>query len=132
MTRPPLGALEIGTKRYLGLLLAVGLASICSSSSAAERITLVAGGGTDTNTTLPIPAATAKLSAPFGVDFDSDNNLYLVEMTGNRVRKLDASGLLTVIAGTGAKGNSGDGGDALHATLYICDSGNNRVLRIEK
>jgi DNA-binding beta-propeller fold protein YncE len=75
-----------------------------SFSCAAERIVLVAGGGTDTNTTAPIKATEAKLDGPFGVDFDSAGNLYLVEMTGHRVRKLDKNGLLTVVAGTGEKG----------------------------
>ena len=70
----------------------------------AERVVLVAGDGSNTNTSTPIKATQAKLSAPFGVDFDRDGNLYLVEMTGQRVRKLDKSGLLSVIAGTGEKG----------------------------
>jgi len=73
-------------------------------SADAARIHLVAGGGTNTNTTAPIKATEARLSAPFGVDFDSAGNLYLVEMTGQRVRKLDKTGMLTVIAGTGEKG----------------------------
>ena len=62
---------------------------VAPSSSIAERIVLVAGGGSDTNTTTPIQATSAKLSSPFGVDFDAAGNLYLVEMTGQRVRKLD-------------------------------------------
>jgi sugar lactone lactonase YvrE len=72
--------------------------------NAAERMVLVAGGGADTNTSVPIKATEAKLDSPFGVDFDSAGNLYLVEMTGNRVRKLDKNGVLTVVAGTGEKG----------------------------
>jgi hypothetical protein len=73
-------------------------------SARAESVVLVAGGGSDTNTTTPIQATSAKLSSPFGVDFDSAGNLYLVELTGNRVRKLDKDGMLTVVAGTGEKG----------------------------
>jgi len=42
---------------------------------AAERIVLVAGGGADTNTTVPIKATAAKLDSPFGVDFDAAGNL---------------------------------------------------------
>lgn len=72
--------------------------------SAAERVVLVAGGGVNTNTSVPIKATEAKLDSPFGVDFDAAGNLYLVEMTGNRVRKLDRNGMLTVVAGTGEKG----------------------------
>jgi sugar lactone lactonase YvrE len=82
----------------------LGLFLAACSVGASERIILVAGGGANTNTTSPLPALSAKLTAPFGVDFDSSGNLYLVEMTANRARKLDASGTLSVIAGTGEKG----------------------------
>jgi sugar lactone lactonase YvrE len=70
----------------------------------AEKIVLVAGGGSDTNTVVPVNATEARLSAPFGVDFDPQGNLYLVEMTGQRVRKLDKTGMLSVMAGTGEMG----------------------------
>jgi len=72
--------------------------------SKAARVILVAGGGTNTDTSVPIKATEAKLSSPFGVDFDDAGNLYLVEMTDGRVRKLSKDGMLAVIAGTGEKG----------------------------
>jgi DNA-binding beta-propeller fold protein YncE len=66
-------------------------------------------------------------------------------MNGLRVRKIDKSGLLTVIAGSGAKGSSGDGGPALQAQfngphnlavtpdgeIYVADTWNNRVRKID-
>src|SRR5689334_23723374 len=70
----------------------------------AERVVLVAGGGSNIDTTAPVKATDAKLDGPFGVDFGRDGTLYLVEMTGCRVRKLDRSGMLSVVAGTGEKG----------------------------
>jgi outer membrane protein assembly factor BamB len=73
-------------------------------SKAAERVVLVAGGGENADSSVPVKATEAKLDSPFGVDFDLAGNLYLVEMTGNHVRKLDKKGMLTVIAGTGEKG----------------------------
>ena len=78
--------------------------ALFSTNLLADRVVLVAGGGSNTNTTIPIKATEAKLNGPFGVDFDRGGNLYLVEMTGHRVRKLDRSGMLSVIAGTGEKG----------------------------
>jgi DNA-binding beta-propeller fold protein YncE len=115
------------------------------SSLGGERIVLVAGGGSDTNTTSPLTPTAAKLSAPFGVDFDKAGNLYLVEMTGNRVRKLGRDGLLTVVAGTGAKGFGGDNGPVLPAQfdgmhnlavaangdIYLADTWNKRVRKID-
>src|SRR5215211_5385833 len=55
------------------------------------------------------------LTSPFGIDFDAAGDLYFVELTGQRVRKLDRSGALSTVAGTGRKGNSGDGGPAREA-----------------
>src|SRR5690348_4172249 len=75
----------------------------------ADKLVLVAGGGTKAGDCL---ATEAKLIAPFGVDFDKAGNMYIVEMTGYRVHKVDAKGMLTTIAGTGKKGDAGDGGPA--------------------
>ena len=104
----------------------------------AARVVLVAGGGTNTNTTAPIKATEAKLSAPFGVDFDPAGNLCLVEMTGQRVRRLDKTGMLTVIAGTGEKGAQNGPGlsaqfNGIHnlaisvSQIFLADTWNNRV-----
>lgn len=116
--------------------LSLGLHAV--ASPAAERIVLVAGGGVDTNTTTPLKALDAKLNGPFGVEFDGQGNLYLVEMTGHRVRKLDKTGMLSVIAGTGEKG--AEDGPGLHAKfngihnlaihgddLLLADTWNNSV-----
>ncbi len=116
----------------LTILLAAPLSCIPAS------LELVAGGGVDTNTTAPLRAAEAKLSSPFGVDFDSAGNLYLVEMTGQRVRRLDKSGMLAVTAGTGEKGPKDGPGRtaqfngihnlAIHGDdLLLADTWNNSV-----
>jgi sugar lactone lactonase YvrE len=118
---------------------------LCPGHILAERIVLVAGGGSNTNPAAPLKPTEAQLSSPFGVDFDRSGNLYLVEMTGHRVRKIDSSGLLRVIAGTGATGDTGDGGPALEARfngmhslavapsgdLYLADTWNHRVRKID-
>ena len=63
----------------------------------------------------------------------------------NRVRKIDPEGIITTVAGTGARGFGGDGGPATAAkldspvglaidsanNLYIADQGNNRVRRVD-
>jgi sugar lactone lactonase YvrE len=85
------------------------------------------------------------LNQPFGIDFDKAGNFYLVELQGQRVLKVDPKGTFTIVAGTGAKGNGGDGGPLLKATfngmhslaatpdgiLYVADTWNNRVRRID-
>jgi len=71
---------------------------------AAEKIVLVAGGsevGTD------IPAVRAKLSLPFGIDFDQSGAAYVVELSGHRVLKID-HGSLHLVAGNGTEGKASE------------------------
>jgi DNA-binding beta-propeller fold protein YncE len=108
----------------------------------AEKIVLVAGGNEDA---VGIPAARAKLNEPFGVDFDAQGNLFIVEMvSGNRLLKVDAKGLLTHVSGQPAAGDAGDGGPALAAQFHgphnlavlpsgdvlLADTWNGRVRRV--
>ena len=86
-----------------------------------------------------------QLHSPFGVDFDAAGNMYLVELEGGRVHKLDTAGVLSTIAGDGSKNYTGDGGPAAKATfngmhniavtpagdLYIADSWNHCVRKID-
>ncbi len=86
-----------------------------------------------------------ELRAPFGMDADRNGNLLIVELTGQRVRRLDSSGRLSTIAGTGEKGSGGDGGPASRAQfngmhnlavapggdIFIADTWNRRVRRID-
>ena len=68
----------------------------------AEKIVLVAGGGAAEK---DAPATECKLREPFDVEYLPSGEMLIAEMTGgNRVLKIDACGVLRVIAGTGAKG----------------------------
>ncbi len=82
-----------------------------------------------------------ELSLPFGVAVDAAGNLFVAEFGKNRVSKVSAGGAVSVLAGSGVAGYSGDGGAAASAMLktpqgvavdaagnvYIADTGNNRV-----
>jgi sugar lactone lactonase YvrE len=89
-------------------------------------------------------AATATdLDHPSALALDSDGRLYIVD--GNRLRRVNADGTMTTIAGSGRAGSAGDGGPATSAELdgpqaiavdsagdvFIADSGNNRVRRVD-
>src|SRR5678816_2534021 len=54
--------------------------------------------------------ASGELKEPFAIDWDKSGTAYIAEMGGNRISALDKSGKLSVLAGTGEKGLSGDGG----------------------
>jgi DNA-binding beta-propeller fold protein YncE len=126
---------------YAGLV-SVTLALAGSAPRNARRVILVAGGGTGGDGG---PATQAHLQTPFGVASDKSGNLFFVEMTGHKVRKIDPKGVLTTIAGTGTKGDGGDGGPATQAQfngmhslavapngdVYVTDTWNSRVRKID-
>jgi RHS repeat-associated protein len=63
-------------------------------------------------------ATSAALRWPQGVATDSAGNLYIADSSNNVVRKVAAStGIITLYAGTGTMGFSGDGGAATSAEL---------------
>lgn len=91
------------------------------------------------------PAIYARIFGPHGIAFDSAGNLYIADTGNNRVRKIDASGIITTVAGSsGVGGFGGDGGPATSAllnypvavavdaagNLYIADSLNSRIRRV--
>ena len=93
------------------------------SSLHAQTITTVAGNGYGAGTGIggysgdSGPAVAAKLSDPAAVICDSAGNLYIADQLNMRVRKVDVTGNITTIAGTGLTGDSGDGAPATSATL---------------
>jgi sugar lactone lactonase YvrE len=117
-------------------------------------ITTVAGNGQAGYDGDGSAAISAELNSPSGVAVDAAGNLYINDgVAGNknfpdsgnhRVRKVDASGIITTIAGNGSAGFSGDGGAAINAqlnypsglaldgggNLFIADRGNNRIRMI--
>jgi len=56
------------------------------------------------------PANQASLSNAFHTVADDDGNLYISDLSNNRIRRVDhATGIITTIAGTGEAGYNGDG-----------------------
>jgi len=104
-------------------------------------IVTVAGDGRATSAGDGGPALNASINLPNGIAFDSAGNLYIAEAGGHRIRRVDASGLISTIAGTGVRGFSGDGGPSLFASMnapryvlaaadgqvYFTDSNNDRI-----
>ena len=62
-------------------------------------------------------AASSPLSDPRAVCVDSKGNIYILERGAHALRVVDKAGKIRTVAGTGRKGFSGDGGDALKAEM---------------
>ena len=91
------------------------------------------------------PALNAKFNAPDGLAVASDGSVYIADSGNNKIRKIDPSGVVTTVAGTGYPGSSGDNGQATQATLlsptgvavgadgsvYVADQGNNKIRKVD-
>ena len=91
------------------------------------------------------PAKDAVIIGARAVCVDRKGSTYICEREGNAIRRVDASGVITTIAGTGTAGYDGDGGPALRATfrgpkgirsdrqgnLFVVDTENHAIRRID-
>jgi YD repeat-containing protein len=109
--------------------------------SPAGIITVVAGNGVIGSGGDGGPATSAQVGYPFGVGLDAQGNLLIV--TAGRIRKVDATGTISTLAGTGIGGFNGDGQPATSAWLdpmrvavgpqgivVISDHYNDRIRRV--
>ncbi|MEO8367863.1 MAG: SMP-30/gluconolactonase/LRE family protein [Candidatus Solibacter sp.] len=85
------------------------------------------------------------VSKPMGITVDRTNNILIADTGNHRIRRAAPDGSITTIAGTGAPSYCGDNGPAAtacfdtpmdvkldsHGNLYIADTGNSRVRRID-
>lgn len=89
------------------------------------------------------PALTAAVAGVTSVACDDSGNAYLAMSSADVIRKVNAAGIISTVAGNGTEGFSGDGGPALSAqmnnvvhitlyngNLYLVDMYNNRIRRI--
>ena len=89
-------------------------------------------------------ATAASLNSPNAVAFDASGNFYIADGGNERIRKVNTSGIISTVAGTGVSGFSGDGGAATAASLnlpsavavdvsgnlYIADFDNQRIRKV--
>ena len=109
-------------------------------------ITTIAGTGEEGYSGDGGPAVAARLASPGWVELDGSGNLYISDTSNNRIRQVDASGIITTVVGTGEPGYSGDGGPAVAAklwdphgmvfdgagNLFFADGGNQRIRRVDR
>src|SRR6266702_3802843 len=91
-----------------------------------------------------VAATTIPIILPSAIVFDQQGNLYLAETPNHVIRKVDTTGIITTIAGTGTQGFSGDAGPATAArldspqvlaldtnqNLYIADTHNHLIRKL--
>jgi trimeric autotransporter adhesin len=108
-------------------------------------ITTVAGNGTESFSGDGGPATSATLNTPIGVAVDRAGNLYIADAFNNRIRKVNAAGVITTVAGNGDARFSGDHAAATNASLsapfgvavdgvgnlYIADTSNQRIRKVD-
>jgi len=91
------------------------------------------------------PATEARLHDPLDIAFGPDGDYYIADASNRRVRRVDAYGIITTVAGNGTAGSSGDGGAATEAqlrypsgvavaadgSLYIADRASHVIRRVD-
>jgi sugar lactone lactonase YvrE len=110
---------------------------------------IIAGTGRDSSSGDGGPAVMADIGFPNYVAVDATGNVYFISYDAARIRKIDRSGIISTIAGTGSPGFSGDGGPATQAqfkipgpdqgglaaddagNLFLLDYSNQRIRRID-
>lgn len=106
-------------------------------------ITTIAGTGVEGSDGDGGPATAARLSQPYGMAVGEDGSVYISDRGNFKIRRVDPDGVITTIAGTGVRGDEGDGGPATEASfghlarvafdgdsLLVADQSNAKVRRV--
>jgi sugar lactone lactonase YvrE len=92
------------------------------------------------------PAVKAAMREPNALDIDPAGDLYIADVSDNRIRKVDAkTGVITTVCGTGKREFTGNGGPAAQAgiqgargvafdragNMFLCEREGNRIRRVD-
>ena len=95
---------------------------MCQKSANGQIVT-IAGNGIEGYSGDGQLATHAQLFRPCCVFVSSSNQVYIAEWLGRRIRKINSSGIISTIAGTGQSGYNGDDQLAVNAELYYPSGG---------
>jgi hypothetical protein len=114
---------------------------------ASGTITTIAGNGQQGYAGDNGPAVDALFHEPYRIHYvEATGDLLIADSYNHVIRKIDAQGIITTVAGLGSAGSGGDGGPATEAgldtpldarlgpdgALYIADTRNNRIRRVDE
>src|SRR5579872_1394993 len=108
-------------------------------------LSIVAGTGIEGYAGDGGPATAARLDFPESVALSPAGELYIADSNNSVIRKVDATGKITTVVGNGTFGDSGDGGQAVSASLsgpegitfdavgnlFIADTGNGVIRKVD-
>jgi len=83
-----------------------------------NRVETIAGNGVKNFAGDHGPAAGANLEFPHGIAVDNQDNVIFSDKGHYRIRRINPQGIIDTIAGNGIRGNIGDGGPALKASVF--------------
>ncbi|HTC35001.1 MAG TPA: hypothetical protein VK724_16615 [Bryobacteraceae bacterium] len=122
------------------------LANRLQEATAAGKISTIAGAGPNLFTGDGGPASAATFASPHAIAFDQQGNLYIADTNNNRIRRVDATGIVKTVVGDGSPDYNQDPacspdqpgflhnpqGVAVDAAgdIFVADTGKNRVLKI--
>lgn len=123
-----------------------GLANRLEEATPAGKISTIAGAGPNLFTGDGGPAISATFANPNALAFDTQGNLYVADTNNNRIRRIDASGIVSTVVGDGGPVYNQDPlclpdqdnflrkpqGVTVDAAgdIFVADTGKNRVLKV--
>jgi hypothetical protein len=136
--------LAAGLVGLVVLLGTVVLVTLGPRSAPVHRPVITTLPSSNPPTTVPATVPAAPLDSPAALAMEPDGALLIANQGTNQILRRAPDGTFSVVAGNGSKGFSGDGGPATEAeldqpegmtvaadgTIYVADTGNNRVRAI--
>ena len=118
---------------------------ICKVNLATGILSTIGGTGVNGYSGDGGPATNANFAYPAGLSASTTGDVFVADYLNNRIRKIDAAGIVTTVAGNGVATYSGDGalattasinlptGVFVHTTgdIFIADRNNYRIRKVD-